>query len=317
MKAVVINDFGGREQLKLSDVSTPKITKNNEVLIEIAYSGVNPIDWKLRMGFLRDMIPHKFPLILGWEASGIIKETGKDVRHLKVGDEVYAYCRKPEVQWGTYAEFITLDADHVALKPKNLSHRESAGVPLAGLTAWQSLFNFADLKSGESVLIHAGAGGVGSYAVQFSKSVGAKVYTTAREENHSYLKALGADVVIDYRKNDFVSVIRDFEPNGLDVILDSIGGVNEALSFSVLKNSGRLASIVNFQAAAPSNRKDLKVGFVFVEPSRKDLELIARLFEDNKIKPPQIEELNLSQASAAHEKSENSHVRGKLVLKVK
>src|ERR1700733_2368139 len=190
MKAMVIEKFGHEEQLHLGDIPTP-LPSDNEVQIQVLYSAVNPVDWKIREGLMKNFLPHEFPLILGWDAAGIVKAIGKNVKKFKVGDEVFAYCRKPIVKWGTYAEYVCFDADNIALKPNNINFAEAAAIPLAGLTAWQALFDFAKLKKGESILIHGGAGGVGSFAIQFAKHAGAKVITTASKQNHDYVKKLG------------------------------------------------------------------------------------------------------------------------------
>jgi NADPH:quinone reductase-like Zn-dependent oxidoreductase len=180
MKAILIERFGGEEELKLADIPVP-IPRGAEVLIEVRYTSVNPVDWKIREGQMKGMIPHRFPVVLGWDAAGIVEALGPEATHFHVGERVFAYCRKPEIHDGTYAEYVTLGEDKVARMPKNLTYRDAAAVPLAGLTAWQALFDHAHLRAGESVMIQGGAGGVGSFAVQFAKAKGAsRVFATAR-----------------------------------------------------------------------------------------------------------------------------------------
>lgn len=316
MKAMVIDSFGGAEQLHLDEVPTPK-PADNEVLIEVHYSAVNPVDWKIREGQLKGLIQHEFPLILGWDAAGVVASVGKNVTRFKVGDEVFAYCRKPLLKWGTYAEFVSFDASHVALKPKNITFAQAAAIPLAGLTAWQALFDFAKLKSGETILVHAGAGGVGSLAIEFARQAGAKVYTTASQENHGYVKKLGAHVPIDYRRDNFVTKILSLEPQGLDVVLDCVGKQTLQDSFQVLKPGGRIVSIVEQVDAGLAAKYKVEGGFVFVKPNGSQLEEIGDLLQAGDVVAPNIEEMPLTSAASAQEKIRQGHTRGKYVLKVK
>lgn len=316
MKAMVIESFGGAEQLHLDDFPMPK-PADNEVLIEIYYTAVNPVDWKIREGMLKGLMQHEFPLILGWDAAGVVASTGKNVTHLKKGDEVFAYCRKPVVKWGTYAEFVAFAADHVALKPKNITFAQAAAIPLVGLTAWQALFEFAKLQPGETILIHAGAGGVGSLAIEFARQAGAKVYTTASQENHGYVKKLGAHVAIDYSRDSFVQKIRSLEPCGVDVVLDCVGKKTLQDSFLVLKPGGRVVSIVEQIDQSLAAKYKVHGGFVFVQPSGKQLGEIAELISRGMVVAPNIEEMPFSSAASAQEKIRQGHTRGKIVLKVK
>lgn len=315
MKAIVIDSFGGVEKLHLKDVPTPT-PADNEVLIQVHYAGVNPVDWKIREGALQGAYPQSFPMILGWDCSGTIKAVGKNVRNFKPGDEVFAYCRKPQIQWGTYAEYISFDASNVALKPKNINFAEAAAIPLACLTAWQAIFDFANLKKGQTILIHAGAGGVGGFAIQLAHNAGAKVITTASESNHPYVKKLGADFAIDYNKQNFVEKVREFAPQGVDVVFDTIGGKTLKDSIGLLKTGGALVTIIDRNVQSLKLPPTIKAGYVFVQPDGKELTQISNLIKDGKLKAPQIEELPLRDAAKAHEKSQGGHTRGKTVLKV-
>src|SRR5512139_1006389 len=223
VRAMVIEAFGGPERLKAAEVPTP-VAGDEEVLIALACTSVNPVDWKIGEGMLADMFPHSFPLIPGWDAAGTVSAVGRNADRFKTGDKVFAYCRKPQIQFGTYCEYVAVHESAVALMPGNLGFAEAATVPLTGLTAWQSLFDTAKLSGGEKILIHAGSGGVGSLAIQLAKHAGATVYTTARAVNHDYVRSLGADVAIDYAKENFVDVLRKREPGGIDVVYDTIGG---------------------------------------------------------------------------------------------
>jgi NADPH:quinone reductase-like Zn-dependent oxidoreductase len=315
MKAIVIHEFGGSDQLTLTDVPTPAPAPG-EVLIQTRFAAVNPVDWKIREGYLKGMFPHGFPLIPGWDAAGVVQAVGEGVSDLSVGDAVYAYCRKPEVQWGTYAEYVTFPAEHVAPKPVDIGFAEAAAMPLASLTAWQSLVGFAELKKGETVLIHAGAGGVGSYAIQFARHLGARVITTASAGNHAYVTSLGAEVVVDYRKDDFVAVVGDLHPKGVDVVFDLIGNESQPRNYEILKKGGRLVSIVSAPDQALAEAAGVRAGFVFVSPRGDHLREIAALVNAGAVRPPPVKVFPLSDASAAQDESEGGHVRGKLVLEI-
>lgn len=315
MKTIAIKSFGGIEKLATLELPKPEIAPN-EVLIEILYTAVNPVDWKIREGYLKERLPCHFPLIPGWDAAGKIAAVGKDVHNLKVGDEVYAYCRKPIVQWGTYAEFIAFEAENVALKPKNINFAQAAAIPLVGLTAWQALFDSVHLKKGETILIHAGAGGVGSMAIQFAKNIGAHVITTASPANHAYVKKLGAETAIDY-KNGFVDQVKKLHPQGVDVVFDCVGGKTLQDSLKVLKPKGRLVGIVENLDPAIALKHNIVSSYVFVRPNGKQLAEIGKLIADGKVAVPHIEEMRLQDAAKAQEKNREGHQQGKIVLKVK
>ena len=316
MRAIVIESFGGPEVLRPADVPSPEPAAD-EVLIEVAYAAVNPVDWKIREGMLAGMFPHEFPVILGWDAAGTVKDTGKNVTGFRIGDRVYAYCRKPKVGFGTYAEFVTMNHAAVAPMPKNVGFAEAASIPLAGLTAWQSLFDAAKVKAGDKVLIHAGAGGVGSIAIQFAKHAGAKVLTTAGVANHAYVKSLGADVAIDYKKENFIDAVRKREPGGIDLVYDAVGGEVQRKSYEVLKKGGRLVAIVNPPVDEEARRYGVEASHVFVSPDGEQLRRIGALIESGAVKPPAIQEMRLEEAAEAQRRSQAGHVRGKIVLKVR
>lgn len=315
MRAVAIEKFGGPEQLKVVELPQPE-AKPDEVIIKIAYTSVNPVDWKIREGYLSSLLPHHFPLVLGWDAAGTISEVGKNVRDRHVGEKVYAYCRKPEIQWGTYAEYVAMPAEHVAAMPEKLTFAEAAALPLVGLTAWQSLFDFANLKKGQSVLIHGGSGGVGSMAIQFAKNAGAYVFATAGTANQSYLRELGADRPIDYTKEDDGAVIAKHSPNGLDMVFDCVGGRALEESYPLVASGGCLVSIVEPPNGDLARSRNIKTGYVFVAPNGQQLKEIATLFNHGKLMALPLEEMPLERAAEAQEKNRGRHVRGKLVLKI-
>ncbi len=316
MKAIVIESFGGPEMLRQADVPSPEPAAD-EVLIEVAYAAVNPVDWKIREGMLAGMFPHEFPVILGWDAAGTVKSVGKNVTGFRTGDRVYAYCRKPKVGFGTYAEFVTMNQAAVAPMPKNVGFAEAAGIPLAGLTAWQSLFDAAKVKAGDKVLIHAGAGGVGSMAIQFAKHAGAEVLTTAGSANHAYVKSLGADEAIDYTKENFIDAVRKREPGGIDLVYDAVGGDVQTKSYEVLKKGGRLVAIVNPPVEEEARRYGVDASHVFVTPDGAQLRRIGALIESGAVKPPALQEMRLEEAAEALRRSQEGHVRGKIVLKIR
>lgn len=315
MRAIFIEKFGGPEELKMGRLNIP-IPKDNDVQIKILCTGVNPVDWKIRSGMLEKRMPHHFPLIPGWDAAGVISAIGSQVKNFKVGDEVFAYCRKSTIQDGTYAEYICVNADNVAAKPHNLSFAQAAAIPLAGLTAWQSLFDSAGLKNGESVLIQAGAGGVGSLAIQFAKLAQTHIITTARTCNHDYVKSLGAELAIDYKKSSVSEEVKKFAPQGLDVIFDTLGGEAYKESYSLLKPGGRLVSLIEHPDERLDKKYKVKSFYVFVTPNGKELQHISDLIQSEKVKPLPIQEMPLEKAAEAQEENRQGHVQGKIVLNV-
>jgi NADPH2:quinone reductase len=315
MKAITVESFGGIEKLHIADLPKPKIAEN-EVLIKINYTSVNPVDWKLREGYLKDRIPTVFPFVPGWDAAGTIAEVGKAVKDFKVGDEVYAYCRKEKIHDGTYAEYINVEAANVAKKPKNIGFNEAASIPLVALTAWQALFDFGKLEKGQTILIHAGAGGVGSLAIQLAKYFGAKVITTASLGNTDYVKKLGADLVIDYNNEAFVDIIKKAYPKGIDLVFDLLGRECLHDSAKVLKKGGCLVSIVEPLTPEEADQFKIRGEYCFVQPNGKQLAEITKLIEQKKLKVPHIQEMRLSDAAKAQELSRQGHIRGKIVLKV-
>lgn len=316
MKAVYFESFAPKGSLKVGQLPVPTPCEG-EVLIAVSSAGVNPADWKIVEGLFQSRMPHQFPLIPGWEASGFVHSLGPNVTSLKEGDKVYVYCRKPVVQWGSWAEYLTFPAEHVAIMPKNLSMIEAAAIPLAGLTAWQALFDKVQLKAGEQILVHAGGGGVGGFAIQWAKWKGARVTTTASASKREYVQQFNPDAILDYQKVDFVEAIRQSHPQGIDVVLDTLGGSIYRRSFEVLKPGGRIVSILEEPDADLMGRFGVRAEFLFVSPNRKQLQEIAALFETGKAKAPKIQEFPLDQAAKAMDAIKKGHTSGKIVLKVR
>jgi NADPH2:quinone reductase len=316
MEAMAIERFGSPDIVHAMDLPKP-VPAPNEILVEVVCAGVNPVDWKICAGGLQRLLPYDFPIVLGWDVAGIVREAGAAVSGFKPGDRVYAYLRKPRIHDGSYAEFVTVDAAAAAPMPANLDFCISAAVPLVTLTAYQALFEAARLLRGQTVLIHGGAGGVGGMAIQLAKDAGTKVYATAREPNHDYLRQLGADRPIDYIKEVFVKVVREAEPGGVDVVLDTIGEVVQAESYKALRRGGVLVSVVGRPKADQARLYDVRAEWVFVRPDGTQLRDIAQLFETGRLRPPQVEVLPLERAAEALERSRTGHVRGKLALRAR
>ncbi|MBL7686242.1 MAG: NADP-dependent oxidoreductase [Deltaproteobacteria bacterium] len=314
MKAIVIEQFGGVEMLQLKEVLKPE-PQHGEILVKVKAAGVNPVDFKIRKGLLQTRMPHEFPIILGWDLAGIVEEVGEEVHEFKKGDAVYGYARKEMIRDGSYAEYLVLEPKHLAIKPKNISFEEAAAIPLAALTAYQSLFESLKLKEAEVILIHAGAGGVGSFAIQMAKNVGAKVITTASASKHSYLKKLGTDHCIDYQNQSFVEEVLRLYPLGVDAVFDTMGGEIQRQSVEVLKRGGRLTSILALEESVLAH-PEIQSGYVFVRPEELQLDLICEMIEEKKMKVHVSEVFPLAQAAKAHQRIESGHVTGKLVLKI-
>ncbi len=321
MKAVYINNFGGPDELKLANLPVPALAED-QVMVRVSYAGVNPVDWKIREGYLEPLFPHTFPLIPGWDMAGTVEAVGRNVEQFKPGDQVYCYSRLDTVQYGSYAEFTPADVAALAHMPTNLSFAEAASIPLAMLTAWQALVEFAEIQTDETVLVCAGAGGVGGFAIQIARHFGAKVLTTASAINHSYVESLGATVTIDYNTEDISEVVKSHLPDGVDIVLDCTGRADVEDNFAyVRKGGGRVISICGLPEVIPlleSKAKDVdvKAGLVFVTPDGQSLNEITKLIEQGHLKPLPIKEYSLAEAKAAQIESENGHVRGKLVLRI-
>ena len=309
MKAVRIHNYGGPEVLKYEEAPRPQ-PGEGEILIRVYAAGVNPADWKVREGHFKQLVQHKFPLILGWDLSGVIEEVGPGVSQFKMDDEVFS---KPDTSRdGAYAEYIVVRESEVALKPRSMHHVYAAAVPLAGLTAWQALFDIGQLQPGQRILIHGGSGGVGHIAVQLAKWKGAHVIATASTKNQALLRHLGARETIDYTKQPFEDVAHK-----IDIVLDTIGGETQERSWKVLKEGGLLASIVQPPDAEKAKKFSVRGAFVWSQPSGKKLAEISSLIDADHLKVVLDRIVPLSEARRAHELSQNGHVRGKIVLRVK
>ena len=309
MQAIAIERFGGPDELVPMDLPDPKVGPDS-VLVGVRAAGVNPVDGKLRKGRLDDRFTHRFPVIPGWDVAGVVERAGPAVVELAVGDEVYAYGRKTEVAEGTYAELVSLPAGMVARKPAGLSFAQAAGVPLAGLTAWQALVEAAGIQRGERVLVQAAAGGVGHFAVQIAVAQGAEVIGTASPANHDFVRSLGAAEVVDHTAGPVAGQV---DPQ-VDVLFDLFGGDGLADARGAVRSGGRVVSLADPQPAG--DRDDIRGRYVFVRPSAGGLDALTALFDAGELRVEIAATYPLEQAAAAHERLEEGHVRGKLVLEV-
>ena len=318
MKAVRIHQFGGLEVLKIDDVERP-VPAPNEILVKVYASGVNPVDWGIREGGNDILRPYlTLPMTLGWDAAGIVEETGSEVTVFKKGDAVYGSPNFPTA--GSYAEYCVSKADQFALRPKSISFNEAAGVPLAGLTAWTALFDNGKLQPGQRILIQGAAGGVGSLAVQFAKAKGAYVIGTASAGNLDYLKELGADEVIDYRNQPFETLVHD-----LDVVLEASplrDNAERVKAVSVLKEGGIFVSVnLDFpfdEAVLAALAQKQATGALTTNQPRQDwLEEMAQLIDAGKVKVFVSNVFPLEQVAEAHRESQTWRVRGKLILEIR
>ena len=308
MKAVQFHSYGGPEVLALEEVPRPQAGPG-EVLIRVQAAGLNPLDWKVRAGHLKAWLQHQLPLIPGWDVSGVIEAVGPDVTAFKTGHEVYGMLNFR--RHGAYAEYVAAGTAHLAPKPASLDHIQAAAMPLAALTAWQALFEVAGLKSGQTVLIHAAAGGVGHFAVQLAGWKGARVIGTASASNADFVRDLGAEAVIDYNSTCFEEEVRE-----VDVVLDLLGGDIQQRSWKVLKKGGILVTTLGISSPEAPIVYQVRGEGVSVHPDAGQLTQIAAMIDAGKLKPFIYAVLPLKEAARAHEVSETGHLRGKIVLTV-
>ena len=333
MKAFVVDRYQKKAALRLADMPTPEL-REDEVLVEVHAAGVNLLDAKIRSGEFKLILPYRLPLILGHDVAGVVVKVGKGVRQFKPGDEVYA--RPDDFRIGTFAEFVPIKEASLALKPRGMTMEDAASIPLVGLTAWQALVERAGLKKGQKVFIQAGSGGVGTFAIQLAKHLGATVATTTSTANVALVKSLGADVVVDYKTQDFEDVLRD-----CDVVLNSQDGKTLEKSLRVLKRGGKLISIsgppdpeFGKAVAAPGfvrlvmrmlssgvRRKAHRLGvgysFLFMKASGSQLREITRLIEAGAIRPVVDRVFPFESTNEALAYVEAGRAKGKVVVKLK
>jgi alcohol dehydrogenase len=333
MKAFVVDRYGRKNGIRAGDMPLPE-PREDDVLIQIHAAGVNPLDSKIRDGEFKLILPYRLPLILGNDLAGVVVRVGSRVRRFKPGDEVYARPHKDRI--GTFAEFIAVKENGLALKPTALTMEEAASIPLVGLTAWQALIEKGQLKKGQKVLIHAGSGGVGTFAVQLAKHLGATVATTTSAGNIELVKRLGADIVIDYKKDDFSAILKDY-----DVVLDTQGGNALGKSLRVLKPGGTLIGIagppdpdfakeigaswflktvmrfLSYRIRKAAKRHDVSYSFVFMRADGGQLSQIAALIDAGAIRPVIDRVFPFESTKEALAYVETGRAKGKVVIKIR
>lgn len=333
MKAFIVDRYGSNDGVRFGEMPDPEL-RENDVLVQIHAASVNPLDLKIRDGKLKLILPYRLPLILGNDLAGVVVGVGSQVRRFKPGDEVYA--RPDQDRIGAFAEFISMNEDAVANKPKELTMEEAASLPLVGLTAWQALIERANLKKGQKVLIHAGSGGVGTFAIQLAKHVGAIVATTTSTANLDWVKRLGADIVIDYRKDDFETILRDY-----DVVLDTLGGETLKKSLRVLKPGGKLISLsgppdpdfakdigstwtlrlvmrlLSYRIRKKAKRHHVSYSFLFMRASGDQLREIGSLIDSGIIRPVVDRVFPFASTKEALVYVEKGRAKGKVIVKVR
>src|SRR6202162_5365861 len=333
MKAFVVDRYGRKNGIRAADMPVPEL-REDDVLIQIHAAGVNPLDSKIRDGEIKLILPYRLPLILGNDLAGVVVRVGSRVRRFKPGDEVYARPHKDRI--GTFAEFIAVREDDLALKPEQLTMEEAASIPLVGLTAWQALIERGNLKKGQKVLIHAGSGGVGTFAIQLAKHVGATVATTTSTANIDLVRRLGADIVIDYKKDSFEEILRD-----CDVVLNSLDAETLKKSLRVLKPGGNLISIsgppdpefarqlglgrmlelamrlLSFRIRRQARRHQVNYSFLFMRASGDQLRQIGSLIETGAICPVLDRVFPFESTKEAMAYVEKGRAKGKVVVKVR
>ena len=333
MKAFILDSYGNNDRVRLGEMPDPEL-RDDDVLVQIHAASVNPLDFKIRGGKLKLFLPYRLPLIMGNDLAGVVVRVGSRVRRFKSGDEVYA--RPDQDRIGAFAEFISIKQDSVANKPKELSMEEAASIPLVGLTAWQALIEKANLKRGQKVLIHAGSGGVGTFAIQLAKHLGAMVATTTSTANVDWVKRLGADIVIDYRKDDFETILHDY-----DVVLDTLGGEALEKSLRVLRPGGKLISIagppdpefakdmgaswilgqltrlLSHSIRNKAKRHCVSYSFVVMRASGDQLRQISSLIDSGAIRPVVDRVFPFESTKEALSYVEKGRAKGKVIVKVR
>ena len=304
MKAIRIHSYGSADQLQMEDVPQPSV-RDNEVLVKISYAGINPVDWKIREGHMKDRMPAEFPFTIGQDFSGSVVKTGNAVQGFKEADEVFGFAP------GSYAEYAAVRPSDIALKPASMDLMDAAAIPTAGLTAWQALFDYARVTAGHRILIHAAGGGVGSLAVQLAKWKQASVIATASGDDIAYVKRLGADEVIDYKAERFEAKVHD-----VDAVIDLVGGDTLARSYAVVRNGGAIVSTIGPINEFEAGKRNLHATAMVMQRNAAGLAQLAHLVNQGELKPRMDQVLLLVDAKKAQELSQKGKSHGKLLLRV-
>jgi NADPH:quinone reductase-like Zn-dependent oxidoreductase len=307
MRAAVYDEFGGADRLEVRQVDDPPVGPDT-VLVRARATSVNPVDWKVREGYLQAAYPHHLPIITGWDVAGVVEQVGPAVRTgVQVGDEVFGYVRRDDIAHGTTAELVPAPERTLTRKPASLSFEEAAALPLVGLTAWQALTEALEVTEGDRVLVHAGAGGVGHVAVQIAVALGAEVVATASPANHDFLRGLGVTEVVDYDNGP----VSEQLSSPVDAVLDLVGGPALEDAPKQVRDSARIASIVDAQTVLAQGGR-----YVFVRPDRDGLDALARLADEGRLRVEVARVMPLDEIADAHRLSEEGHVRGKVVVTI-
>ncbi len=307
MRAATYDQFGGADVIEVRQVDDPPVGPDT-VLVRSRATSVNPVDWKIREGYLQPAYPHHLPIVTGWDLAGVVDGVGPAVvTGLRPGDEVFGYVRRDDISLGTAAELVAAPERTLVRKPASLSFEEAAALPLAGLTAWQALTEALQVSAGDRVLVHAAAGGVGHLAVQIAVALGAEVVATASPANHDFLRGLGASEVIDYNAGP----VSEQLSSPVDAVLDLVGGPALEDAPKQVRDSARIVSIIDADTVLALGGR-----YVFVRPDRDGLEALARLSEDGKLRVEVARTFALDEIADAHRLSEEGHVRGKVVVTV-
>lgn len=323
MRAMVIDRFGGADELHPAELPQPQAAAG-EVLIRVAYAGVNPADWKIREGWLQQFFQYRFPFVLGFDAAGVVAALGAGVSGLRVGDRVVTSSNQGKGVWGTYAEYVVSDADRVVRLPDGVGLAAAAALPTAGITSWEALFDVGGLRAGQSVLVNGGAGGMGSWCIPLAKMAGARVAATCGPANLDYVRELGADLVIDYRAQDVAAAVRVWAPEGLDLIVDTVGQGTLLQGVELVKRGGTIAPIGTLIAGEPQpDAARAAARGVRIVPTMssferqgRQLRSLVEALAQGRIRAPAIEVLPLEAAAEAQRRVQAGHVRGKLLLDV-
>ncbi|MDB5397925.1 MAG: alcohol dehydrogenase [Rhodospirillales bacterium] len=323
MRAMVIHGFGGPEVLVPGEIEIP-VPGPGEVLIRVAYASVNPADWKAREGWLSRYFEYKFPFVVGFDAAGLIAGVGEGVTDYKIGDRVVTSSNQGIGERGSYAEYLKVVTDRVSHIADSVDFATAASIPTAAVTSWEGLFGTGDLKPGQTVLINGGAGGMGSFAIQFAKNAGVKVAVTCGPKNIDYVKSLGADLAIDYRSQDVLEAVLAWAPGGVDVIMDTVGQGSLQDGIAMTKPGGIIAPIgtlipdePQFDAVAAEKRNVRIVPTMSNRMKAGDyMRHIVDLFGKGVFRAPELTGMPLEQADEAHRMVKDGHVRGKIVLHV-
>lgn len=312
MKAAQIKKYGGSEVVEINNNAPKPTVSEGHLLIEVHAAGINPVDWKIREGYMAQMLPLKFPATLGGDFSGVVVEVGAGVSGYKKGDEVYGQAGTLRGGSGSFAEFVLADIKITALKPKNINHNEAAALPLTGVSAWQALVDHIGLSRGKKILIHGGAGGIGTMAIQLAKYLGAYAATTVSAKDMQYVRELGADEAIDYKNQSFQDMLNNF-----DAVFDTVGGGTYEKSFKVLRKGGIIVSMLEQPNQELMKRYGVSAIGQFTQVNSERLSRVAELAEKRVIKVHVDKIFPLEQAGEALEFLQTGHPRGKVVLKMK